>query len=106
VLTTSGVDGASTVQIHRSTGLPLQWTGGTAGTVEVVIYSSGLDATCEFDAAAGSGTVPVEVTSMLGAGDGSFAIESFGERTLIAGGSEVSFRVSGSGGFLTGANID
>lgn len=68
---------ATTVTISRASDYTLTWTGGTSGRVDVGASSAGNNTAyvfCDFEASAGTGTIPAALLSMLPAGQGGIGI--------------------------------
>lgn len=106
------VRGASKVaSVDRSTDLALTWTP-SAGTVRATFITTEIDATsgdvyCDFDASAGSATVPSAALSMLaptsGAGTALFMLGSRDELEIDATGVPVVFALSQTAVFSDGS---
>lgn len=85
---TAPAEPAAVLTVTRSRDLNLTWTGGNTGQVQVVLYGPGQGADslfCRFAANAGTGTIPMAALSMLGAGQGSFAMSTISLAEVEAG---------------------
>ena len=73
VLTSMGCAGSVCPDLDRTQDLVVTWTGGGAGKVGVLFETdsdvSHVDLTCDFDATAGTGTVPHALLMLLGKAD-------------------------------------
>jgi hypothetical protein len=99
--------------LNRTQDLAVAWTGGVAGTVSFTVEADGADTentvTCEFDAKAGSGSVPHALLELLasptsGDGSGSLSVISHSVRQFTLGGLPSLFEafiLNSGGGDLT-----
>ncbi len=88
--------------LNRASPLSIMWSGGTVGSVVVVLTSTGAHSTgivsCSFAAEAGTGTIPTQMLSQLDTMQGSLSITSENETNFAAGDYAVRFRATGAGG--------
>ena len=95
VLTEPACTANTCPDLDRSQDLAVAWTGGVAGTVSVTVERDGADSqktvTCEFDAKAGSGTMPHGLLGLLeppvsGDASGSLSLITRSVRQFTLGG--------------------
>lgn len=86
---------ATAASIPRTSPLAIAWTGGTTGKVRVLLTSSNSSGViCTFDAAGGTGTVPVDALSALPMGEGNILVAASDVREQSAGGFNLSISTS------------
>lgn len=76
------------LDVDKTTGLRVEWTGGGAGFLQLALFAgttTSLSVACRFPIAAGSGIVPPATLSALPAGQGGFTMAAVAETEVDAG---------------------
>ena len=76
----------ATSTIDRTTPLPVAWSGATTGVLRLTILdASGAEASCDFTAGAGTGSIPTKILAPLAAGSASIDVSTRNVANVVVG---------------------